>query len=85
VLTGGGDGRELQDFEGAAPAVSAAGGGGFHGRRRSGTRLASGIGGGDVARRRRLHGGLSFLRSTPWPADRGRPAAVVLGSDELRG
>jgi hypothetical protein len=28
-----------------------------------------------VARRRGLHGGLSFLRSDPWPADRGRPAA----------
>jgi hypothetical protein len=55
--------------------VSAAGDGGLQGRRRSGARLASGIGGGDVARRRGLHGGLSFLRSDPWPADRGRPAA----------
>jgi hypothetical protein len=59
--------------------------GGICGRRRSGTRLASGIGGGDVARRRRLHGGLSFLRSAPWPAERGLPAAVVLGPGELRG
>jgi hypothetical protein len=55
------------------------------GRRCSGAQLATGINGGDAARSRGPHDGLGFLRSAPWPADQGRPAAVVLGSGELRG
>jgi hypothetical protein len=85
VLTTGGDRREWPDFKEGRRRSTMVVGTVPLGRRCSGARLATGVSGGDAARSRGPHDGLGFLQSAPWPADQGRPEAVVLGSGELRG
>jgi hypothetical protein len=85
VLTSVGDGREQPDFREGRRWSTMVVGTVPLGRRCSGARLATGISGGDAARSRGPHDGLGFLQSAPWPADQGRPEAVVFGSGELRG
>jgi hypothetical protein len=64
VLTGGGDGRELPDFEGAA-AVRHGGRLGLVRRRRSDARLATGSGAEGMTHRLGAYGGDGVLRRLP--------------------
>jgi hypothetical protein len=77
VLTGGGDGRESPDFEGAA-AVRHGGRLGLVRRRRSDARLATGSGVEGMTHRLGAYGGDGVLRRLPRPAQRSlAPKAVA--------